>query len=73
VVAAELFRVTKPGGTVAMANGTPDGYSGRSAALIASFGPPDPLDIPPPMSWGEPGEVERRFAALASSIKYEAD
>jgi len=56
-----------------MANGTPDGYSGRSAALIASFGPPDPLDIPPPMSWGEPGEVERRFAALASSIKYEAD
>lgn len=67
VVAAELFRVTKPGGTVAMANWTPDGYSGRSAALVASFGPPAPFEFTP-MSWGEPNEVERRFAGLASSI-----
>ncbi|MFB3739478.1 MAG: class I SAM-dependent methyltransferase, partial [Candidatus Velamenicoccus archaeovorus] len=31
VAAAELFRVAKGGGLVAMANWTPEGYSGRSA------------------------------------------
>jgi 2-polyprenyl-3-methyl-5-hydroxy-6-metoxy-1,4-benzoquinol methylase len=69
VVAAELFRVAKPGGLLAMANWTSEGYSGRSAALIASFGPPAPADLPWPMRWGDPAEVERRLGGLASSVE----
>ncbi len=71
VVANELFRVARTGGIVAMANWTADGFSGRSAALIASFAPPSPFELPTPTAWGEPGVVERRFAGLVSSLALE--
>ncbi len=71
VVANELFRVARSGGVVAMANWTADGFSGRSAALIASFAPPSPLELPKPTAWGEPDVVERRLAGLASSLELE--
>ncbi|MGZ4148979.1 MAG: class I SAM-dependent methyltransferase [Actinomycetota bacterium] len=71
VVAAELFRVARPGGIVAMANWTTEGFSGRTSALLTSFGPPAPTGLPSPMAWGDPGEVGRRFAGLTSSVRTE--
>jgi ubiquinone/menaquinone biosynthesis C-methylase UbiE len=71
VAAAELFRVAKPGGVVVMANWSAEGFSGRTSALLASFGPPAPPELPSPMAWGEPEEVERRFARLARSVETE--
>lgn len=40
VVANELLRVCKPGGTIAMANWTPNGFIGELFKLVASYAPP---------------------------------
>ncbi len=71
VVVAELFRVVKPGGTVAMANWTADGFSGRSAALIGSVGPRSDPELPSPTAWGDPQVVRSRFDGLAASVTCE--
>lgn len=68
-VAAELFRVVRPGGLVAMANYGEDGFLGRVGKLLAQFGPPAPVALPSPFQWGDPEEVRRRFAGLAASIE----
>ena len=40
--ARELLRVCRPGGTIAMANWTPDGEVGRYFAILARYAPPRP-------------------------------
>ena len=50
-VAAGVFRVVRPGGTVAMANLTPDSFPGRAFDVQArALALPD--DTPRPMLWG---------------------
>ncbi len=70
-VAAELFRVARPGGLVAMANYASEGFLGRFAALIAAYAPPAPAPLPSPFEWGEAAEVRRRFQPFASEIAVE--
>lgn len=53
---AELIRVCKPGGTVALATWTPTGYSGSLFAVVARHLPLAPSG-PPPTAWGDPGQV----------------
>ncbi len=69
LVAAELFRVVKPGGLVAMANYGPGGFLGRLSELMASFSARPPLDLPSPFLWGDEDEVRKRFAGFATSIR----
>ena len=52
-VAAELIRVTRPGGRIAMANWTTDGYISRMFRITAAYLPP-PSNGPSPLSWGDP-------------------
>lgn len=68
-VAAELFRVTKPGGRVAMANYGPKGFLPRFTALMALRGPAPPPGMHSPFEWGETDVVHRRFAGLTASIE----
>lgn len=70
-VAAELFRVARPGGLVAMANYASEGFLGRFAALIAGYAPPAPAPLPSPFLWGDADEVQRRFAEFAASVAVE--
>jgi len=70
-VVEELFRVTKPGGTVAMANWAPDGFSGRLSELIAGAAPPFPVALPSPMRWGDADEVRARFADRTADVDCE--
>ena len=42
-VAAELIRVCKPGGVIAMANWTPQGFVGKSFQITAKLVPPPPV------------------------------
>lgn len=65
-VAAELIRVCKPGGLIAMANWTPQGFVGKSFQLTAKMVPPPP--VPAPVLWGDETVVQQRLGAGASSV-----
>ena len=65
-VAAELMRVCRPGGMVAMANWTPEGFVGKNFAITAKAVPPPPG--PPPVLWGDETVVRQRFGSKAKEI-----
>ena len=65
--AAELFRVARPGGVVAMANYAPDGFLGRFSTLITRYAPPAPAPLPSPFLWGDADTLRERFRGLAAS------
>ena len=69
-VAAELLRVSKPGGTIAMANWTSEGFVGKSFRATAQFVPPPP-GIPTPLLWGDEKVVRERFANAVSELRAE--
>jgi SAM-dependent methyltransferase len=60
LVAAELKRVCRPGGFVAMANWTPTGFVGRMFKTVAGYVPP-PADMPPPVLWGVDATARQRL------------
>jgi len=69
-VAAELLRVCRKGGTIAMANWTPDGFAAKLFAMNARYLPPPP-GVPPPVSWGDEATLRQRFGSEVSSLKME--
>ena len=66
-VVAELCRVCRSGGTVAMANWTPGGFVGESFRRAARFAPPPP-GIPAPVLWGDESVVRERFDGRVSAL-----
>lgn len=61
VTASELLRVTKEGGLIAMANWTPEAFTGQMFKLGAKHVPPPP-GMPSPVLWGTEDAVRERFA-----------
>lgn len=68
-VAAELFRVARRGGLVAMANYGPKGFLGRFTEILAERAPAPPPGMHSPFEWGITDEVHQRFKGLTSSIE----
>lgn len=66
VVASELLRVCKPGGRIAMANWTPEGFAGQMFKLAGKYLPPP--DMPPPVQWGVPEIVKERFGDRVTNL-----
>jgi|SRR5579863_540079 len=66
-VAEELARVCRPGGVIAMANWTREGFVGEMFALGARYLPP-PEGIPAPILWGNETVVRERLGPWASSV-----
>jgi ubiquinone/menaquinone biosynthesis C-methylase UbiE len=58
--AAELLRVCRPGGTVAMANWTPDGFIGEMFRTVGRRVPPPP-GIRGPVEWGSEPRLKELF------------
>ncbi len=67
VVAAELLRVCRSGGTIAMANWTPGGFTGKMFQATAKHVPPPP-GVPPPVLWGDEAAVRLRLGTGVSKI-----
>lgn len=68
VVAAELLRVTKPGGRIAMGNWTPAGFIGQMFKAVGAHVTP-PAGMPSPLLWGKDDVVRERFGDSASDVK----
>jgi SAM-dependent methyltransferase len=69
VAARELFRVTRPGGTVGMTAWRRSGYMGQMFEITRSYAPPS--EFPMPHEWGDEDTVRERFGDLAGSIEFD--
>jgi ubiquinone/menaquinone biosynthesis C-methylase UbiE len=58
--ASELLRVCKPGGVIALANWTPEGFLGDMFRVITKFVPPPPV-AKSPIRWGSQVDLEELF------------
>jgi ubiquinone/menaquinone biosynthesis C-methylase UbiE len=67
IVAAELKRVCRSGGTIAMANWTPTGFTGQMFKLTGKHVPPP--NMPSPVLWGDEAAVNERFKNEVADLK----
>lgn len=68
--AAELLRVTKPGGRIGMANWVPDGSVGGMFMTMAKHAPPPP-GLDPPLVWGLKERLRELFGDGISDLRTE--
>lgn len=69
IAAAELLRVCKPGGMIALANWVPDGFIGKMFVSVAKHVPPAP-GVPHPLEWGVESNVRERFGSGIFSYRF---
>jgi len=65
--AAELLRVTRRGGRVAMANWTPEGFVGKLLRLHTAV-VPAPSGVPSPLAWGQADMVRGLFGESVMTL-----
>lgn len=65
--AAQMVRVTRPGGRIGLANWTPEGFIGQLFKTIGKYLPP-PTGVRSPAVWGTRSFLEATFGAAASAI-----
>jgi len=58
--ASELFRVVRPGGTIALANWSPTGFNAANAKVL-SDALSDPAEGANPLDWGDPDVARERL------------
>jgi len=65
--AAELLRVCRPGGRIALACWTPEGFIGETFRLFSRYLPPAP-GLQPPVRWGDAAYQRELFGDGAASL-----
>jgi SAM-dependent methyltransferase len=65
--AAEMARVCRPGGKIALNVWTPEGMFGKLFRLLAQYVPPE-LDLAAPIEWGEEAKFQGRLGPYCSDI-----
>ena len=68
-VAAELIRVCRSGGRIAMANWTPEGFIGQMFKIGAKHVPPPP-NMPSPVMWGVEEKVRERLVDGVANLQF---
>jgi SAM-dependent methyltransferase len=71
VVAAEMARVLKPGGLLAMANWDPQSFTGEMFRLSSKHVPPPP-GVPPPVLWGDETVIRQRLQSSFKDVQTES-
>lgn len=66
--ASELLRVCRPGGRIALANWTPDGFVGNMFRTVGKHLPP-PAGVKPPPLWGTEERLRELFGDGISSLQ----
>jgi SAM-dependent methyltransferase len=66
--ASELLRVCRPGGTIALASWTPDGFVGELFRTTAAHVPPPP-GVASPMLWGTEAHLRELFGDGICSLE----
>ena len=75
-VADELVRVTKPGGTIALVNWTPEGFIGQMFAAMKPYAATPPPGASPGPLWGNEAHVRELFGdrvAMLTATREELD
>ena len=70
-VADELARVTRPGGTIALINWTPEGFIGRMFGVMREFVPAPPPGAQPGPLWGTELHVRELFGDRVTDLRAE--
>jgi ubiquinone/menaquinone biosynthesis C-methylase UbiE len=65
--AAELTRISRPGGTIALANWTPTGFVGQMFRTVAAHLPP-PSGLRPPGLWGTEEHLRQLFGHAVDQL-----
>ena len=71
LVASELVRVCRPGGTIALGNWAADGYIGRIWTVMGPYLPSPPDYASPPAGWGRVQHIEELFAKHPVELSFE--
>src|SRR4051794_39958312 len=71
--AAELIRVCRPGGTIAVLSWTPDGMLGDLFRLMSGFAPAAAPGVEPPPLWGREEHLDDLFADRVRVTRQERD
>ena len=66
--AAELARVTRPGGTIGLINWTPEGFIGQMFATMKAYVPAPPPGVHPPPLWGNVDHLGGLFGESVSDL-----
>jgi SAM-dependent methyltransferase len=66
--AAELARVCRPGGTIALANWTPQGFIGQLFKTVGRHVPP-PAGVKPPPLWGTEERLQELLGSATSALR----
>jgi ubiquinone/menaquinone biosynthesis C-methylase UbiE len=68
--AAELVRVCRPGGTIALASWTPEGFIGGLLKTVGKHVPP-PAGVRPPTLWGDEDHLRGLISAHVHELRTE--
>jgi len=71
VAAGELLRVVRPGGEIVVAAWTPESIVGRLFRVTASYMPPPPEGLQPPVLWGVEEHVRGLLGAEGVELSFE--
>jgi ubiquinone/menaquinone biosynthesis C-methylase UbiE len=66
--ASELLRVVRPGGTIALASWTPDGFIGELFHMVAAYVAP-PAGVASPLLWGTERHLRELFRDGVASLE----
>jgi SAM-dependent methyltransferase len=68
-VAAEIARVCRPGGVLAVANWTAEGLVGQVARVIARYLPPPPPGMPSPWAWAAEDSAKALLGPFGYTVR----